>query len=114
MVVIYDRTSPEGRELIAPLSRLLCLPASSTFEHLQPSCAEETVHATDTFSSHQIYRLPCDHQCVVNPGHGAAMADTLHRFEVRDCHLMNEALAKWSLTIEKEDDENVQKSNWGG
>ena len=51
---------------------------------------------------------------IYDPGHGAAMADTLHRFEVRDCHLMNEALAKWSLTIEKEDDENVQKSNWGG
>jgi hypothetical protein len=124
----FDASSREGRELLAPLSKVLALPEFCTFEPLRASPIKIDISSggASFFTSHQAMLLPCDHLCTAARGRQVqGMADTIHKFCI-DSHragALNAALARWALKraraaeIRSPDGEveelNVQKSNWG-
>ena len=122
---ILDRSSVEGRELIAPQSTLLSVPASCTFEPLHPPTLERPPRNSDLFSRHQLLTVPCDHQCAAAEKQASSgMCDTVHRFTLQSviAARINPQLIEWALhkevrakaTSVQEDDGGVQRSNWGG
>ena len=118
--MIFDGSHVEGRELLAPLSKDLCVPPSSTFEPLNAEPHEVPLSTTGTgfFSSHASFLLPCDHQCAATRGRRTlGKADCIHKFLVHMslAEPINNALAQWSVQRAfKEQDTNAKKSNWGG
>ena len=116
-MAVLDRHSKEGRELLAPQSKVLSLPATCAFEPLEPAPRKLAVCSTATFERHTAFQIPCDHSCIAAQSPGKA--DWIHCFQLATASSgpLNASLVAWALSKEPQNrspDEGVQRSNWGG
>ena len=121
-----DRTTVEGRELLALLSKQLCLPQHCSFGPLGAKLQPIDLDSDELFSGHAAFSLPCDYGCAAARGQQVlGRADLVHTFRLKRsvADPLNAALADWSLEKERraraprdgdEKERNVSKSNWGG
>lgn len=116
----------DGRELLAPLSKTLCLPQHCTFDPLDAQPLQVDLASAEekqVFSSHSSFLLPCDHLChATRNRRSVGYAHEVHKFTVHAqvAESLNDSLAAMALERERrarapdESEFNARLSNWGG